>query len=110
MIARGVGLSENASPIRCLDPSPAYRQRKRGMENETDEPAFLRDLVKASRQKIHQVKWVDRDGTDRVTRLSVPEQTRLNAIAHDRKISMSEVMRQAAHVPVSPRSAAGPSA
>ena len=78
------------------------------MEYENDEPAFLRDLVKASRQKIHQVKWVDRDGTDRVTRLSVPEQTRLNAIAHGRKISMSEVMRQAAHVPVAPKSAANP--
>jgi hypothetical protein len=78
------------------------------MENENDEPTFLRDLVKASRQKIHQVKWVDRDGTDRVTRLSVPEQARLNAIAHDRKISMSEVMRQAAHVPVAPKMAGSP--
>jgi hypothetical protein len=78
------------------------------MQNENDEATFLRDLVKASRQKIHQVKWVDRDGTDRVTRLSVPEQARLNAIAHDRKISMAEVMRQAAHVPVAPRSAANP--
>jgi hypothetical protein len=70
------------------------------MDNEIDEPTFLRDLVKASRQKIHQVKWLDRDGTDRVTRLSVAEQTRLNAIAHARGTSMSEVMRQAAHVPV----------
>jgi len=78
------------------------------MQNEIDEATFLRDLVKASRQKIHQVKWVDRDGTDRVTRLSVPEQARLNTIAHDRKISMAEVMRQAAHVPVAPKSAANP--
>jgi hypothetical protein len=80
------------------------------MENEIDEPTFLRDLVKVSRQKIHQVKWVDRDGTDRVTRLSALEQARLNTIAHDRKISMSEVMRQAAHIPVALRSAGGPSA
>lgn len=70
------------------------------MQNEIDEPAFLRDLVKASRQKIHQVNWTDRDGTSRVTRLSQPEFSRLNAIAQERKISASEVMRQAAHVPV----------
>jgi hypothetical protein len=70
------------------------------MQIEIDEPTFLRDLVKASRQKIHQVKWIDRDGTERVTRLTLPEHARLNTIAHDRKISMSEVMRQAAHVPV----------
>jgi hypothetical protein len=70
------------------------------MENEIDEPTFLRDLVKASRQKIHQVKWIDRDGTERVTRLTLPEHARLNTMAHAQKISMSEVMRQAAHVPV----------
>jgi hypothetical protein len=70
------------------------------MENENDEQVFLRDLVKASRQKIHQVKWIDRDGTDRITRLSQPELNRLTAIAQGRKISTSELMRQAAHVPV----------
>jgi predicted DNA-binding ribbon-helix-helix protein len=70
------------------------------MDNEIDEPTFLRDLVKASRQKVHQVKWVDRDGTERVTRLSQPELTRLTAIAQGRKISTSELLRQAAHVPV----------
>jgi hypothetical protein len=71
-----------------------------GMQSEIDEPTFLRDLVKASRQKIHQVKWIDRDGTERVTRLSLPEHARLNEIARDQGTSMSEVMRQAAHVPV----------
>jgi len=80
------------------------------MQTEIDEPTFLRDLVKTSRQKVHQVKWVDRDGTDRITRLSQPEHTRLNAIAHDRGTSMSEVMRQAAHVPVAPKNAGGPRA
>ncbi len=80
------------------------------IKSEIDEPTFLRDLVKASRQKVHQVKWVDRDGTDRVTRLSVTEQTRLNTIAHERGISMAEVMRQAAHVPVAPKNAISPRA
>lgn len=70
------------------------------MEAEIDEQTFLRDLVKASRQKIHQVKWIDRDGTDRVTRLSQPEFTRLTAIAQGQRKSTSEVLRLAAHVPV----------
>jgi hypothetical protein len=65
-----------------------------------DEQAFLRDLVKTSRQKIHHVKWVDRDGTERQTTLNQPEVVRLNTIAGRLKISKSEVLRQAAHVPV----------
>ncbi|MFT3783886.1 MAG: ribbon-helix-helix protein, CopG family [Nibricoccus sp.] len=77
------------------------------MDNEIDEPTFLRDLVKVSRQKVHQVKWVDRDGTDRITRLSKPEHARLDAIARARGTSMAEVMRQASHVPVTPRGATG---
>jgi len=70
------------------------------MDNVVDEPTFLRDLVKASRQKIHQVKWIDRDGTERITRLSQPEFTRLTAIAQGQRIAASEVLRLAAHVPV----------
>ena len=65
-----------------------------------DEPVFLRDLVKASRQKIHHVKWKDRDGTDRQTALSQPEVVRLNIIAGRLGVSKSEVLRRAAHVPV----------
>jgi hypothetical protein len=65
-----------------------------------DEPVFLRDLVKASRQKIHHVKWKDRDGTDRQTALSQPEAVRLNIIASRLGVSKSEVLRRAAHVPV----------
>jgi hypothetical protein len=71
-----------------------------GMDIVTDEPTFLRDLVKASRQKIHQVKWVDRDGTERITRLSQPEMARLTDIAQSQKKSASEVLRLAAHIPV----------
>jgi hypothetical protein len=70
------------------------------MEIPDDEPIFLRDLVKASRQKIHHVKWIDRDGTARQTALSQPEVVRLNTIASRMGVSKSEVLRRAAHVPV----------
>ena len=75
-------------------------QLVRTMDLPDDEQAFLRDLVKASRQRIHLVKWVDRDGTDRQTVLTPAEAGRLTAIAHHRGISQSEVLRQAAHVSV----------
>jgi hypothetical protein len=65
-----------------------------------DDEAFLRDLVKASRQKLHHVKWVDRDGTERQTALTQAETVRLNAIAQRLGTSKSEVLRQAAHIPV----------
>jgi hypothetical protein len=70
------------------------------MEPPVDEPTFLRDLVKASRQKLHHVKWVDRDGVERQTALSQPEVVRLNTIASREGISKSEVLRRAAHIPV----------
>jgi hypothetical protein len=70
------------------------------MDLPVDEPVFLRDLVKASRQKVHHVKWVDRDGTQRQTALSQPEVVRLNTIASREGVSKSEVLRRAAHVPV----------
>jgi hypothetical protein len=65
-----------------------------------DENSFLRDLVKASRQKTHLVKWVDRDGSDRQTMLNQAEVVRLNTIAARLKLSKSETLRQAAHIPV----------
>ena len=65
-----------------------------------EDQVFLRDLVKVSRQKLHHVNWVDRDGTARTTALSQPEVVRLNAIAQRLKVSKSETLRQAAHVPV----------
>ena len=73
-----------------------------------DDSTFLRDLVKASRQKVHHVHWVDRDGTTRQTALTLPEITRLNQIAQRLKIAKSEVLRQAAHIPVAKPSAASP--
>ena len=62
--------------------------------------AFLADLVKTSRQKPHRVDWVDRDGTSRSTLLSPADAVRLNTLAHGLKISKSEALRQAAHIPV----------
>ena len=70
------------------------------MDLPDDEQAFLRDLIKVSRQKIHFVKWVDRDGTDRQTTLTQAEVVRLNTIAARLKISKNELLRQAAHIPV----------
>ncbi len=70
------------------------------MDLPDDEPAFLSALVKASRQRTHHVKWVDRDGTERQTALTQPEVVRLNTIASRMRVSKSEVLRQAAHVPV----------
>jgi len=66
-----------------------------------DEKPFLRDLVKASRQKVHRLDWVDRDGTRRTTVLSATEASHLDGIARQLKVSASEVLRQAAHIPVS---------
>jgi hypothetical protein len=65
-----------------------------------DDQAFLRDLVKSARQKLHHVKWVDRDGTERVTTLGATEVVRVNVLAQKLGISKSELLRQAAHVPV----------
>ena len=80
--------------------SAGARQLQRSMNLPDDEQAFLRDLVKASRQKPHLVAWTDRDGTERQTVLTQTEVVRLNTIAHRLKISKSELLRQAAHVPV----------
>ena len=70
------------------------------MDSPDDEQSFLRDLVKVSRQKIHMVQWVDRDGTHRHTMLTQAEAVRLNTIAGKLRTSKSETLRQAAHVPV----------
>lgn len=64
-----------------------------------DDLQFLRDLVKGSRQRIHHVTWVDRDGTKRLTAVNEAEFTRLKALAAALKVGPAEVMRQAAHIP-----------
>lgn len=70
------------------------------MELPSADQDFLRELVKASRQKHHHVKWVDRDGTDRVTPVNQTEVVRLNALAQRLRIGKAELMHQAAHLPV----------
>jgi hypothetical protein len=78
-----------------------------GMDLSDDDQAFLRDVVKASRQKIHHVKWVDRDGSERQSVLSPAEVVRLNALAQRLGTSKSEVLRRAAHIPVAKGEATG---
>lgn len=70
------------------------------MDLSDDEQTFLRELVKTSRQRHHHVKWIDRDGSDRVTVLTQSEVVRLNALAQRLGMAKGEVMRRAAHVPV----------
>jgi hypothetical protein len=65
-----------------------------------EEMTFACDLVKASRQRIHHVKWTDRDGTDRLTALNAAEATQLNRLAHRLGVSKGELLRQAAHIPI----------
>jgi len=66
-----------------------------------EEEELLKALVKSARQRIHQVKWVDRDGTQRLTLLSQAEFAQVNAVARRLKLNPSETLRQAAHIPVS---------
>jgi hypothetical protein len=65
------------------------------------ELSFLRDLLKASRQKQHHVRWVDRDGSERVTVLAPAENVRLAKLAQQLGVAKPEVLRQAAHIAVS---------
>ncbi len=60
---------------------------------------FLRDLVKATRQRTHVVPWTDRDGTRRQTTLTSPENAKLTALAHRLGVSKTELMQRAAHIP-----------
>ena len=69
------------------------------MNLSADDQVFLRNLVKTSRQKVHHVPWVDRDGSPRQTSLTATEATRLNSLAHQLGVAKPELMRQAAHLP-----------
>lgn len=65
-----------------------------------DDQTFLKDLVKTARRKHHHVKWTDRDGTERITVLDQIEVVRFAKLAHKLGISKPELLRQAAHIPV----------
>jgi hypothetical protein len=60
---------------------------------------FLRALVKTARQRPHHVRWVDRDGTARVTTLSPEDARRVNELAHTLSISKDALLRLAAELP-----------
>jgi hypothetical protein len=70
------------------------------MDLPEDDQRFLRDLVKASRQKAVAVAWTDRDGSARQTVLTAAENTRLAALAGRAGVSKAELLRRAAHLPV----------
>jgi capsid protein len=63
----------------------------------TDDDAFVRSLVKTSRQRTVHLRWTDRDGSARLTPLAPPEATRLNALARARSLSAEALLRDVAH-------------
>jgi hypothetical protein len=64
---------------------------------------FLRDLVKISRQRARHVRWVDRDGSARLTTLNEADATRLSALARQLGVGSDAVLREAAHLPAAKR-------
>lgn len=64
---------------------------------------FLRDLIKTARQRPHHVRWIDRDGVERMTTLSPADATRLNALAHELHLTKDALLRQATHLPAKPK-------
>ncbi len=65
---------------------------------ETDD-AFLRALVKSSRQRTIHLKWTDRDGTARLTTLNAAEAKRVNTLARARSLGAEALLRETAHLP-----------
>lgn len=63
------------------------------------EQDFLRELVKASRQRSNHVRWTDRDGTIRVTTLNEADGARLNGLAKQLGLSKEAVLQKASHLP-----------
>lgn len=60
---------------------------------------FLRALVKTARQRPHQVRWVDRDGSDRVTTLSAEDARRVDELARQLGMAKDALLRRAAELP-----------
>ena len=61
--------------------------------------AFVRALVKTSRQRTVHLKWTDRDGTARLTTLTAAEASRVNALARAAGLAPEAFLRAAAHRP-----------
>lgn len=64
-----------------------------------DDETFLRALVKSSRQRTVHLKWIDRDGTARLTALTTAEATRVHALARASHVSAEALLRDTAHRP-----------
>lgn len=60
---------------------------------------FLRALVKTARQRPQQIRWVDRDGTPRVTSLSIEDAKRVNELARELGVARDVLLRRAAELP-----------
>jgi hypothetical protein len=60
---------------------------------------FLRALVKTTRQRPQQVRWIDRDGTPRVTTLSAEDAKRVNELARELGVANDVLLRRAAELP-----------
>ena len=61
---------------------------------------FLRDLVKTARQRPQHVRWLDRDGSERITTLSLADASRLNGLARQLGVGREALLRDAAHLAV----------
>lgn len=60
---------------------------------------FLRSLVKTSRQRPEHVRWTDRDGTARITTLSLEDSRRIGELARQLGLSKDTLLRRAAELP-----------
>ena len=60
---------------------------------------FVRALVKTARQRPQQIRWVDRDGTPRVTTLSTEDAKRVSELARELGIANDVLLRRAAELP-----------
>lgn len=74
-------------------------------DNDNNDDAFLRALVKGSRQRTIHLKWTDRDGTARLTALTAAEAKRVNALARQRGLGAEALMRETAHLPAAAKPA-----
>lgn len=60
---------------------------------------FLRALVKTARQRPHHVRWIDRDGTARITTLSADDAKRVHELARQLGVANDVLLRRAAELP-----------
>jgi hypothetical protein len=75
----------------------------RAMDLPEAEHDFLRALVKTARQRSRHVRWVDRDGSERITTLTETDAVRLNTLARQLGVNTEALLRQAAHLPAAKR-------